>query len=379
MEGPNIYVHIYSVPTTFSHARVLRTMAESSKSATSRIAIKFGTTSSTNGKKNSRTDPPSALGKRPRSLALNPDSDSEDDDPKPSGRHEVITGFSDKGAETRGDREDSRRRPAAPLVIEKQKNSWQSAMAARRQKGSLPAEAAAQPSGGSKDVELADQDKPIQWGLTLTKKPTEGDTEEGARDVGEASKTQVMEAGSKGQQEIEPAKTRTVDDEAMDALLGRTKAPEKIIETLTEDEVYRRDAANAPTDSTLQDYENMPVEEFGAALLRGMGWNGDPKGPKVKKVVRRANRLGLGAKELKDAEDLGAWNNKGPKKSRPRLDEYRRNEENRKEERDRNRDSYRRDKERERDGFRDRDRDRDRERDHHRSRHRDSERRSDRR
>ncbi|KAI5062890.1 hypothetical protein GOP47_0021437 [Adiantum capillus-veneris] len=65
---------------------------------------------------------------------------------------------------------------------------------------------------------------------------------------------------------------------------------------------YRDDMAVLPDEMSVDDYENVPVEEFGEALLRGMGWEKDkPIGrnsttlaqPVV--AVRRDGRHGLGA------------------------------------------------------------------------------------
>lgn len=102
---------------------------------------------------------------------------------------------------------------------------------------------------------------------------------------------------------------------------------EETIEPLTEQQAYDRDMASRPDAPSLDAYERMPVEEFGAALLRGMGWKGpDPdadesetKGPE--KVIKRAALLGLGAKEVKDSpeeKELGAWGKSAkPKSNRP--------------------------------------------------------------
>lgn len=60
----------------------------------------------------------------------------------------------------------------------------------------------------------------------------------------------------------------------------------------------------------LQAYEEMPIEEFGMAMLRGMGWTeGMGVGRNRRKVepveyLRRPERLGLGAKPA--APDLDA-------------------------------------------------------------------------
>ncbi|KAK9467814.1 DExH-box splicing factor binding site-domain-containing protein [Lipomyces arxii] len=40
----------------------------------------------------------------------------------------------------------------------------------------------------------------------------------------------------------------------------------------SEEEAYKADVESRPDEPTLEDYEHVPVEEFGLALLRGMGW-----------------------------------------------------------------------------------------------------------
>jgi hypothetical protein len=48
--------------------------------------------------------------------------------------------------------------------------------------------------------------------------------------------------------------------------------PKKVIH-VDETLAFRDDVKNRPDETTMDDYENIPVEEFGAALLRGLGWN----------------------------------------------------------------------------------------------------------
>lgn len=264
-------------------------------------------------------------------------------------------------------------RDTAPkvYVIERQPNrDWRTEMRARRGKNLLPEEARAQQNGHVVKTEPADQDREIQWGLNVKEKKTDEETDRASEDRHQppAGSSQDDSPERRNGQAQSPPPERTSDDEAMDSLLGRTAAkPRAIIQPpLTEDDAYRRDAAAAAgAESTLEDYEAMPVDEFGAALLRGMGWDGESRGPRPKDARRRPNRLGLGAKELKEAEDLGAWGHGAAKKKRPRLDEYRREESRRKEGR-RHEDSYKR----ERDGHRDRDRHRDQHHDHGRDRRR---------
>jgi len=65
---------------------------------------------------------------------------------------------------------------------------------------------------------------------------------------------------------------------------------------------FRDDVAHLPDSAPLAAYEDMPVEAFGEAMLRGMGWKeGAPVGRNSKEVVKpieyipRPERLGLGA------------------------------------------------------------------------------------
>ncbi|KAG5438090.1 hypothetical protein PCK2_000967, partial [Pneumocystis canis] len=85
---------------------------------------------------------------------------------------------------------------------------------------------------------------------------------------------------------------------------------------LIEDEIYKIDVMSLPDPSTLEDYENVPVEQFGNALLRGMGWkDGEGIGKNKQKIiapveiVQRTPFLGIGAKEYtsQQLDELGAW------------------------------------------------------------------------
>ncbi|EGZ72320.1 hypothetical protein NEUTE2DRAFT_111856 [Neurospora tetrasperma FGSC 2509] len=88
------------------------------------------------------------------------------------------------------------------------------------------------------------------------------------------------------------------------------------------------------------DYRAVPIDDFGATLLKQFGWDGKMRG-KVKEVTHKhANLAGLGAKDAKGAEELDAWNQKisgrgggdsRGRDSRPvRLEDYRREENNKK-------------------------------------------------
>ncbi|PWN32269.1 uncharacterized protein FA14DRAFT_175095 [Meira miltonrushii] len=104
------------------------------------------------------------------------------------------------------------------------------------------------------------------------------------------------------------------DTEARAALLSgksnSTKRDNVIITPITEEQALQRDMDSRPDAPSLSDYASMPVDDFGAALLRGMGWQegmgagkqrqGPTSAPQVKK---RAALLGLGAKEREPVDD----------------------------------------------------------------------------
>lgn len=350
-------------------------MSNASQGATApRIAIKFGASSSTpssskNAASTNKKHPPSStLGKRSRTQAAaawGAGSDSEEgSDNEHHGRHETITGFGADGAETERKAKDARTEKKDYVIAKQPNRDWRAEVTAQRKgrRNLLPPEAQQAQHNGTTTIETepADQDKGLKWGLTINNSK---------KDDKEEETTQTSSTNPQAENPEPPPKPISADDEAVRALMGEASEREQAV-IPSEQDAYQRDIQRTGEASTLADYEAMPVEEFGAALLRGMGWDGKEQG-KIKEVKRRPNRLGLGAKELKEDEDLGGWNQGGKKKHRPRLNEYRREEEKRKESR-RHEDSYKREKERERERDRDRDRDRHRDRDYERRpRHRD--------
>ncbi|KAI0246717.1 DExH-box splicing factor binding site-domain-containing protein [Lactifluus subvellereus] len=79
----------------------------------------------------------------------------------------------------------------------------------------------------------------------------------------------------------------------------------------TEDDAFKQDVDELPSEATLEDYERMPVSQFGAALLRGMGWKpGEPASRNKKGGIvepwlppSRPALLGIGAKEREVLDD----------------------------------------------------------------------------
>jgi len=81
-----------------------------------------------------------------------------------------------------------------------------------------------------------------------------------------------------------------------------SSATAKSLPPPSEAEVLKLDLEKLPPEASLEAYGEMPVESFGEALLRGMGWQegraigrGNKKEVTTKDLIRRPHRLGLGA------------------------------------------------------------------------------------
>jgi len=114
--------------------------------------------------------------------------------------------------------------------------------------------------------------------------------------------------------------TLSVDELARKALLDEMRNGDhqgvdvnphsNLVIAMTEEDALRSDLDHRPDAPDAAAYEAVPVEAFGAAMLRGMGWkegmgagrrrNGPQQAPEVQ---RRAALLGLGAKERPPPEN----------------------------------------------------------------------------
>lgn len=92
-----------------------------------------------------------------------------------------------------------------------------------------------------------------------------------------------------------------------------------IVDAIDDDEMRRTptmanlESLAVPDAPTLDEYAAMPVEEFGAAMLRGMGWKGEDKSSEKKSEKKKANGgsvqprrrpalLGIGAKPMEEEQ-----------------------------------------------------------------------------
>lgn len=197
-----------------------------------------------------------------------------------------------------------------PLVIKPQANrDWREA-SQRNKRQKVPE--ALQQNGREAEIEAMERANKPKFGLNV-KEGAEGAAESEAMDVEGLEHAQQVPLEANGEAS---AKQKTDEELAMDALLGKTTKSDLVLPAMTEEEAFERDFRSAPDMSTLEEYARVPVEQFGAALLRGMGWKegegiGNQRGQKVEKVKvpeRRPALLGIGAKEEAAVkEEMGAW------------------------------------------------------------------------
>ncbi|KAI8952348.1 DExH-box splicing factor binding site-domain-containing protein [Xylaria longipes] len=321
-----------------------------------RIAIKFGASSSGGSKpssnatnKRGQSQPSSALGKRQRPNALHHDSDSGEDDDT-VGKHEVVTMISADTAAPGGSDLSARKRRKEYVIGSQKNRDWRADVKGR--KGGI-ARTSHTSSANPQNLETApaDQDTDIKWGLSVTKKSTHEVTPSPGGDLEEQEKVLPDTDTPLPHSPID------ADKDAIDALLGKRNPAQQLIikdfgasskPQVSEQDAYQRGVQEAAEVSTIEEYSEIPEGEFGAAMLRGMGWKGEEFGTKPKEAKRRPHLMGLGSKEDEEIKKAELAKRHGHRERRPRLDEYRRDREKEKEERSgRYRDSYKSERERE--------------------------------
>ena len=287
------------------------------------------------GSSKPKSAPPPAPNKRPHSALADPDSDHEDDSNGP----QLVSGFGQSGAVVTNDGA----KQQAPLIIQAEKNrDWREESRKKRRKNLLPAEVQAAQSGQNGDATNGhvDRDEVSKVsGIQFVHK------DENAAD-GDVTMSETQAAPRIPVESNQSAKS--ADEEALEALLGGEKkstlqipAPDaddrdgrddiQIADYANEDDRFRADVKSRPDVASLEEYAAVPVEDFGAALLRGMGWkDGEaigkrragmaaPKAPIIKE--RRPALLGIGAKEVPGGagDELGAWGKALKSKRKPDL------------------------------------------------------------
>lgn len=232
----------------------------------------------------------------------------EEDDDEVEERVSKVSHFDSKAG---GAIDESNRKVAkAPLIIARQANrDWKDAAnKRRRQKQGLPMED--ERNGSTNYQANCMAEPPKTYGLNAGLQIHNKDANDAMAEV-----EQTQEAAPEPTAEASETR-RTEDEEAMDALLGKTKKSDLVVPALTEEDAFQNDVTEAPDMATLEDYNRVPVEQFGAAMLRGMGWkdgdgiglNKGKKQEKSKIPEPRPALLGIGAKEeAAVAQEMGTW------------------------------------------------------------------------
>lgn len=258
--------------------------------------------------------------KRPYSSLEDSDSDDEIINQEP----QLVSSFDNSAGGAITINSDSK--PKAPLVIQGQRNrDWREEARKKRGKYLLPAELQGIRSGQVSLEKIVTEKQNALQEFGLVSITTEAKDMDGDLVMPEASI-------ARNESQIAAPLPKTGDEEALDALLGQgLKASNLILPAMAandeegimqnrrsganEDGSFRSDVASRPDSASLEEYAAVPIEEFGAALLRGMGWKeGDAVGKRkhqkvtARVVERRPALLGIGAKEVAGGvEELGAW------------------------------------------------------------------------
>ena len=282
------------------------------------------------------------LSKSSRSRFQHDDSEGEDEHPP---AHEEVTAFDHSaGGAIRKHKPEEK----TPLVIKvNSKNNWRDRVT-RARKSWLPSEVqaqrAAQEAGVEDAGEVEVEGPSTKYGLSYAQK-----SEEERR--GEAIVEDDRDVTMADAETTEtPAKPLTQEEQALQALISESKGESSerksnlVIEgkringwSTEENETksFRTDIASRPDSASLADYAAVPVEEFGAALLRGMGWKeGEPVNKsrygdtvstqtalKARVPERRPGYLGIGAKDISGKAgsselELGAWGKSAMRKAK---------------------------------------------------------------
>ncbi|KAF7428519.1 hypothetical protein PC9H_007743 [Pleurotus ostreatus] len=252
-------------------------------------------------------------------VAYYDDKDSSDEEEEGM-QDELVTGFDRFGVQ----RLKPKKKPEGPLIIPALKNrDWREVARKRRTATQfVPASGAAQTGADGSVGGLGTRDSinsgPVLIGLQVKAKVEDKDTV-------------MSEIKEEETTEVKMEEQETEDQRALRAILAGVNGNNNgepsidIIPTpVSEEDALKQDVADLPDSATLTDYERVPVSQFGAALLRGMGWKeGTAASKKGKGMVEpylpeaRPALLGIGAKE-KEALDDGRPKKGGSKRPEKR-------------------------------------------------------------
>lgn len=251
-------------------------------------------------------------------------NDSDGENTEEGTKDELLSGFDESGALSLNPENHVKK---GPLVIPPLKNrDWrQEILKLRGKLHYIPNEESLQ----SKQITSEKKEDIQVYGLTFpnSKKNTSSEEElQSSNKISEESNDKITGVENTEEELAIKALLAEVEEKKTESNLVLPMPSDTNLRTnvrpLTEDELYRRDILSLPDPATLEEYENVPVEEFGNALLRGMGWKeGEGIGKNKKeasipnKMIRRSQFLGIGAKEYQaEQNEVGTYQKNGTKK-----------------------------------------------------------------
>ncbi|KAF7976517.1 hypothetical protein HWV62_6333 [Athelia sp. TMB] len=212
------------------------------------------------------------------------DRDEDDSDAESAVDDELVTGFDRFGVQ----RVHEKKPPKGPLTIPAQADrDWRAL--ARQRRGHVPAyvppSAAAQTGADGSVGGLGTRDAinsgPQLSGIQMRKKikleedPDARSSRSRSPSPAHPDKMDVEENAPQTKKEDEDEDARALRALLDPSSAGPSTALAAIPVRMTEAEAYKQDVETFPEPATLDDYARVPIEQFGAALLRGMGWDPD--------------------------------------------------------------------------------------------------------
>ncbi|KAI7883702.1 hypothetical protein K492DRAFT_205224, partial [Lichtheimia hyalospora FSU 10163] len=220
----------------------------------------------------------------------------DDDDHDEQDQVSMVTGFEDNKLQELNDKPEEEPLTITPVFSE----NWRT----KRRKLFVPTGAATQSSTQSEQTPEVLGQQSQSFGLQVQTRSTTTST------VDQQESTLVTDT-IEDDTTVEE-RVKTLDEQAAEALVKEaTQGEDENVERMVipakdETEAFREDVKTRPDEATMEDYERVPVDQFGAALLRGLGWKeGEGIGRNRKNMPlpkpfepakQREALLGLGAK-----------------------------------------------------------------------------------
>ncbi|KAF8592340.1 hypothetical protein K439DRAFT_1400067, partial [Ramaria rubella] len=269
-----------------------------------------------------------------RSTSFTPHAADSSDEDEQDGAIEAVTGFDQSGAQRCVELLHTKPEPDGPLVIPALANRDWRAVARIRKQIFIPDGSATSRGKDGSQGGLGTRDSinsgPQVAGLVRRKQQESAAVSEGIVNVEsqEVSLEEVLETAEENEDELARRAllaTATGDEDGNGFIIDAIPVTSNNYAPLDEIDAYKQDVVTRPDSATLADYERVPVSQFGAALLRGMGWKEGTAASRTRRGLvepwlptSRPALLGIGAKE-RPAEDIpttgkGGFTSKRPEK-----------------------------------------------------------------